>query len=169
MWNLHHIVFIWRQKILADFQICISVPLSSFVNFILCPADKYMFKVNNEKIRLMCWMYSKVKLNTTWHRYGVFIVDFDQSQYINIVFLLLTLNKHLSVGCEGQVIMFWKYKKRDICFVIKVARPISSSYLSFHRIKINYDQMTILWTYYRAVGSVFMVGVGDEGRGGEAK
>ena len=38
----------------------------------------------------------------------VFIVDFDHSQHISIVFLLLTLNKCLSVGCERQVIMFSK-------------------------------------------------------------
>ena len=98
----------------------LNVPLSCFVNFILCPTDKYMFKVNNEKIWLICWMCSKLKLNTTWYRSGVFIVDFDQSQYVNIVFPLLTLNKHLSVGSERQVIMFWKHKKRHICFVIKV-------------------------------------------------
>ena len=97
-----------------------NVHLNCFVNFILCPTDKYMFKVNNEKIRLICWMCSKLKLNTTWHLSGVFIVHFDQSQYISIVFLLLNLNEHLSVGCERQVIMFWKHKKWHICFVIKV-------------------------------------------------
>ena len=32
-------------------------------------------------------MCSKLKLNTTWYRSGVFIIDFDQSQYINKVFL----------------------------------------------------------------------------------
>ena len=134
--------------------------LSCFVNFILCPTDKYMFKVNNEKIRLICWMCSKLKLNTTWHRSGVFIVDFDQSQYINIVFLFLTLNKHLSVGCEWQVIVFWKHKKQHICCVIKVARPVSFSDLSLLQIEINYEQMTIPWTYHRAVGSAFIVGGG---------
>ena len=77
-------------------------------------------KLTMEKIRFTCWMCSKLKLNPTWHCSDVFIVDFDQSQYINIVFLLLTLNKHLSVGCERQVIVFWKHKKRHICFVIKV-------------------------------------------------
>ena len=73
-----------------------NVHLVCFVNFILCPTDKYIFKVNNEKIRLICWMCSKLKLNTTWHRSGVFIVDFDQSQYISIVFLFLTLKRFVS-------------------------------------------------------------------------
>ena len=58
----------------------LNMHLSCFVNFILCPTEKYMFKVNNKKIRLICWMCSKLKLGTTWHRSGVFIVDFDQSQ-----------------------------------------------------------------------------------------
>ena len=135
-----------------------NLHLRCFVSFILCPIGKYMFKVINEKIRLICWMCSKLKLNTTWYCSGVFIVDFDQSQYINIVFLFLTLNKHVSLRCKWQVILFWKHKKRRICFVINVARPISFSDLSLHQIEINYKQMTILWTYYRAVGSVFMVG-----------
>ena len=51
-------------------------------------------------------------------------------QYLETAFLLLTLKKYLSVGCERQVIMFWKHKKRYICFIIKVARPISFSNLS---------------------------------------
>ena len=84
-----------------------NVYLSCFVDFILCPTDKYMFKVNNKKIRLIC-MCSSLKINTACHRSFVFIVDFDHYQHINIVFLLLTLNKYLSVGCERQVIMFWK-------------------------------------------------------------
>ena len=41
-------------------------------------------------------MCSKIKVNTAGHRSGVFNFDFDHSHHINIVFLLLTLNKHLS-------------------------------------------------------------------------
>ena len=73
-----------------------NVHLNCFVNFILFPTDKYMFKANNKKIWLICWMNSKSKVNTAWHRSGVFIVDFDHNQNINAVFLLLTLNKYLS-------------------------------------------------------------------------
>ena len=105
----------------------LNVHLGCFVNFIKCPTDKYVFKVNNEKIRLICWMCSKLKSNTTWHCSNVFIVDFDQNQYINTVFLLWTLNKYFSLGCERHVIMFWKCKKRHICFVIKIVRFISFS------------------------------------------
>ena len=57
-----------------------NVHLSCFVDFILCPADKYMFKVNKKKIRL----------------------KFDHSQHINIVFLLLALNKYLPAGSERK-------------------------------------------------------------------
>ena len=48
----------------------------------------------------------KLELNTTWHRPGVFIADFDPSQYINIVFRLLTWNKYLSEGCERATYLF---------------------------------------------------------------
>ena len=88
-----------------ELTLLLNMHLICFVNIILCPKDKYMFKINNEKIRLICWLCSKLKLNTTWYCSGVFIVDFDQSQYVIIVILLLTLNKHLSVGCERQVIV----------------------------------------------------------------
>ena len=118
------------------------VHLGCFVNFILCPTDKYMFNVNNQKIRLICWMCSKLKPNTTWHRSNVFVADFEQSQYINAVSLDLTANKYLSLGCERQVVMFWKYKKRHISLVAKAY--ISFSDLSLHRIEINYEQMTIM-------------------------
>ena len=72
-----------------------NVHLSCFVDFILCPTNKYMFKVNNKKIRWICWMCSKLKTNTAWHSSSIFIVDFDHSQHINKVFLLLTLNKYI--------------------------------------------------------------------------
>ena len=94
-----------------------------------------------KKFRLIRWMFLKLKINTAWNRSGVFIAGFDHIQYINIVFLLLTSNKYLSVECERQVIMFWKHKKRNICFVIKIARPISFSDSSLHRIEINYGHI----------------------------
>ena len=63
-----------------EITLLFNLHISCLVNFIMCPTDKYMFKVKNEKIRLICWICSKLKLNTTWHHYLVFIVDFDQSQ-----------------------------------------------------------------------------------------
>ena len=58
---------------------------TGFVDFILCPTDKNMFKVNNKKISLISWMCSKLKVNRTWHCSVVFVVDFDHSQLINIM------------------------------------------------------------------------------------
>ena len=129
-----------------------NVHLSCFVDFILSPTDKCMFKSSNKKIRLI--KVSKLKINTAWHSSVVFIVYFDHSQHINIMFLFLNLNKCLSVGCERQVIMFCKHKERYICFLIKIPRPTSFSDLSLHRIEINYKQMTILWTYSCVPGKV---------------
>ena len=121
-------------------DLLLNVHFSFFVDFILCPTDKYMSKVNNKKIRLICWMCSKLKMNTAWHRFGVFVADFDHSQHVNIVFLHLTLNKCLSSGCKRQVVMFCKHKNRYICFALKVA-----SHLSFNNLIIapNWKK---LWT-----------------------
>ena len=33
MWNIWHIIFMWRRRILADFQISISVPLRNLVSW----------------------------------------------------------------------------------------------------------------------------------------
>ena len=93
-------------------------------------------------------MSSKLKINAVWHSSGVFIVDFDHIQHINIVFLFLTLNKYLAAGCERQATIFWKHKKLYIFFLIK--SPISFSDLSLHQIEITYEHMTIVWTYVSA-------------------
>ena len=82
----------------------LNVHLSCFVDFILCPTNKCMFKVNNKNIGLIC-MFSSLKINTACCCSFVFVVDFDHSQHINIVFLLLTLNKYLSVGCKRHVLL----------------------------------------------------------------
>ena len=76
-----------------------NVHLTSLVGFILRPTDKSMLKVNNNKIRLIC-IFLNLKINTARLCSFVFIVDFHYSQNINIFYLLLTLNKYLSVGCE---------------------------------------------------------------------
>ena len=81
--------------------------LSWFEDFICAQLTNTCSELTIKKIRLIC-MCSSLKINTACHRSFVFIVDFDHSQYINIVFLLLTLNKYFSVGCERQVIIFWK-------------------------------------------------------------
>ena len=47
-------------------------------------------------------MCSNLKINTGRLRSFVFIVDFDHSQNINIVFLLLTLSKYLSEGVKDE-------------------------------------------------------------------
>ena len=129
-------------KCFKETVLLFNVHLSFFVDFILCQTDKYISTVNNKKIRLICWMCSKLKINTAWHRSGVFVTDFDHNQHVNIVFLLLTLNKYLSARCESRVIMFWKHRKRYICFVLKLASHLSFNNLSLHRTEKSYKYVT---------------------------
>ena len=97
---------------LKETALFFNVHLSFFVDFILCPAD--MFKVNSKKIRFIC-MCSRLKINTACHCSFVFIVDFDHSQHINIVFVLLTLKKYFTdkyfFKVKDKVIMFWRVWK----------------------------------------------------------
>ena len=127
-----------------------NVHLSFFVDSILHQTEKYMSKVNNKQIRLICWMCSKLKVNTVCHRSGVFVADFDHNQHVNILLLLLTLNKYLLAGCEIQVIMFWKQKNWYICFVPKVA-----SFLSINNLFIIAPNWKKLWTYDQCFSSKF--------------
>ena len=144
-----------------------NVHLSYLVDFILCPAEQGMFIVNSKRVRLICWMCSKLKksvldddrirrnqslysskgrrdnkynMTSFWSFYcGLW----HQSAYQYSVHTFNSEQVFVSrVWDKG--IMFWKYKKGYIYFVIKVARPISFSDLSLHRIEINYEQMTIL-------------------------
>ena len=146
LWMFYDLRMIPRMLHVAtcfkEIVLLFNVHLSFFVDSILCQTDKYMSKVNNKQIRLICWMCSKLKINTAWHRSGVFVADFDHNQHVNIVLLLLTLNKYLSAGCESQVIMFWKHKKRYICFVLKVASLLSFNNLSLRRIEKSCEPMT---------------------------
>ena len=67
----------------------------------------------------MCWICSNLKTNTAWNCSVVFIVEFDHSQHIRIVFLRLNLNKYLSAGCERPVVIIWKHKKTIYLFCKK--------------------------------------------------
>ena len=61
------------------------------------PANIYLFKGINQNTRKRCGIYSKLTLKTSewchWHRSSVFIVNFEHTCYLFLVFLLFTLNK----------------------------------------------------------------------------
>ena len=66
-----------------------NMHLNFFVGFILGPTKKYMFRVNNKKTRLICWICSKLKINIAWHCSGVFYCScWPQSAYQYSVFIL---------------------------------------------------------------------------------
>ena len=62
-----------------------------------CPANIYMFKVNNTCTRKRCELCSKSTTKTPersqWRRSGIFIVNFEYISHFFLVFSLLTLNK----------------------------------------------------------------------------
>ena len=58
-----------------------------------------MFKVNNRNTRTSCELCSKLTILTPERSYsGVFIVDFEHIQYLDLLFLLLTLSRSMLAG-----------------------------------------------------------------------
>ena len=68
-----------------------------FLRLIKNPAGMYLFKINNEDIRTLCEMRSKLTIKTPercqWRHSGVSFVNFEQIPHIFVVFLLLTFNE----------------------------------------------------------------------------
>ena len=129
-----------------------NVFLTCFVDFILCPTGKYIFKVSTKKNRLI-YMCSSLKINTACHRSFVLIVDFYHSQHINIVFLLLTLNKHLFVS------RVWKTSHNVLktlfqglfhsaiyhCTQLKQIRTTLSAYYDINELSAYGSALNLLW------------------------
>ena len=61
-----------------------------------------MFKVDNKNTRKTCEICSKLTIRTPercyWHRFGLFIVNFEHISHSALVFLLLTLSKQMPAG-----------------------------------------------------------------------
>ena len=59
-------------------------------------AGIYLFKVNNRNTRIRCEICLKLTIKILerrhWHRSGIFIVNFEHTSHLVLVFLLLTLN-----------------------------------------------------------------------------
>ena len=60
------------------------------------PVCIYLLKVNNRNTRKSCEICSKLTIKTPercqWHRFSVFIVNFEHISHNVLVFLLLTVN-----------------------------------------------------------------------------
>ena len=61
------------------------------------PVGIYMFKVKNRNTRPRCEICSKLTVKTPeqshWRCSGVFIVNFEHTSHLVLVFLLLTLSR----------------------------------------------------------------------------
>ena len=65
------------QKVLAKLLVVNFISIS--VNKLgLCPANIYLFKVNNRNIKKRCEIYSKLTIKTPEQCHSVSIVDFEQ-------------------------------------------------------------------------------------------
>ena len=66
----------------------------NFPEFIIIidSANIYLIKTNNRNTRKRCELWSSYNKNTR-RRFGVFIVNFEHTSHLFLVFLLLTLNK----------------------------------------------------------------------------
>ena len=61
----------------------------------------YLFKVSNRNSRKRCAVCSNLTVKTPesqWHRSSVFIVNFEHTSHLVLVFLLLTLNRLMPAG-----------------------------------------------------------------------
>ena len=66
------------------------------------PANSYLFKVNNRSTRKRCYKCSDLTLKAPerrgWRRSGVFIVNFEHTLHLFLMFLLLILKSNCLLG-----------------------------------------------------------------------
>ena len=83
--------------------------ISFFSSFPIHPANIYLFKVNDINTRNRCEIYLKLTIKTSerhhWRRSNVFLVNFEHSSHLFLVFLLLTFEK---------VNVSWEFGKKGI-------------------------------------------------------
>ena len=129
-----------------------NVHRSCFVDFILCPTNKYMFKVNDKKIRLICWMCSKLKINTQF--WCFYCWRWSQSAYN---FSVSTFNFeqvfHNRVWKTSDNVL--KTQKAIYLLHCKSCEAyfIQWFFIASNRTKVwtNDHTMNILWTYVSAL------------------
>ena len=113
-----------------------NVHLSSFVDFILCPTDKYVFKVNNKKncINLLNVLKIKSKYSMASFR-CIYCWPWPQAAY---QYSVSTFNFKEAFVSSVRKTSHNVLKKQ------KARYPISFNNLSLHRIEISYEYLTIL-------------------------
>ena len=116
-----------------------NVHLSCFVDFILCPTDKYMFKVNNKKNLINLLNVFKVKSRYSMTSFRcIYCWPWPQSAY---QYKVSTFNfKEAFVSSVRKTSHNVLKNKSEV----KVARSISFNDLSLHWIEISYEYLAIL-------------------------
>ena len=120
-----------------------NVHLSCFVGFILCPTDKYMLKVNKKKNLINLLNIFKIKSKCSMASFRcIYCWPWPHAAY---QYSVSTFNfNEAFVSSVEKASHNVLQKKRDICLLIKVGRPISFNGLSLHRTEISYEYLTTL-------------------------
>ena len=86
-----------------------------------CPANIYLFKVNNRKNTKKCELLCEKRCQ--WRCSGVFIINFEHISHLFLVFQLLTLNKQMLAVYSCHV--SWLQKTWKNCKVFKGYRNVT--------------------------------------------
>ena len=76
-------------------EVGLGIGFSEHYHLSFTPYWQILFQ--SRKTILMCWLWSKSTIKTKKWSHAIFISKFEH-MHINLIFLLLTLNLHLSVG-----------------------------------------------------------------------
>ena len=87
-----------------------------------CPANIYLFKINNGNTRKSCELYLKLTIETIeqpqWRHFDVFIVNFEHISLLFLVFLLLISHKWMlvrSIACLWKTVNIEHWKTTMSC------------------------------------------------------
>ena len=83
---MEFIIFVLTSEYWKALKLCVTFP-----------ANIYLFKVNNRNTRKRCEICSKLTMKISERRYrrhsGIFVVNLEQISHIDLMFVLLTVNK----------------------------------------------------------------------------
>ena len=133
-------------------------------NLIKIPASFYLLKVNNGNTKILFEICSKLRIKALeqchWRRSDVFIVNFEQSSYIALVFPLLTLNNWISAEMQYLLIATAIYVifSRIFCSVNSVKKEwfdrFMGSWFAVYCAKWTFWRVLLKYKHYSTGGGI---------------